>query len=78
MPEIRALFAELAMEKVVSRISARPQILPAAMNPLMRLPASAQQQRQRIIEAHNAIAAINEFNREKFLDVISGLRRGAG
>jgi hypothetical protein len=48
------------------------------MNPLMRLPASAQQQRQRIIEAHNAIAAINEFNREKFLDVISGLRRGAG
>ncbi len=76
-PEIRALFAELAMENVLRRISALPQALPAIMSPLMLLPTSAQQQRQRIIEAHNAIAAINEFNREKFLDVISELRRGA-
>jgi serine phosphatase RsbU (regulator of sigma subunit)/anti-anti-sigma regulatory factor len=76
--EIRALFAELAMENVLRRISALPQTLPATMNLLMLLPTSAQQQRQRIIEAHNAIAAINEFNREKFLDVISELRRGTG
>ena len=70
-PEIRALFAELAMENILRRISVQAQVLPATMNPLMLLPTSAQQQRQRIIEAHNAIAAINEFNREKFLDVIS-------
>ena len=77
-PEIRALFAELAMENLVRQVSSQPEVLPATMNPLMLLPTSMQQQRQRIIEAHNAIAAINEFNREKFLSVISEFRRGAG
>jgi len=74
-PEIRALFEELAMESVLRAIVSPPQPVPPEMIPLKLLPTPSNRVRRRITDAHEAIAAINDRNREKFLDVLTQLQR---
>jgi DNA-binding GntR family transcriptional regulator len=76
--EIRGMFEELAMNSVLRAISDSPKSAPAEMNPLALLPTPSNRVRRRIAEAHEAIAAINERNKEKFMDVLAQFRRGAG
>jgi serine phosphatase RsbU (regulator of sigma subunit)/anti-anti-sigma regulatory factor len=73
--EIRDLFEELAMESVLRAIADPPQPVPPDMIPLMSLPTPSNRVRRRITQAHEAIAAINDHNREKFRDVLTQLRQ---
>lgn len=77
-PEIRGLFEELAMDHLLHAIVDPPERVPPDMKPLTVLPTASNRLRRRITEAHEALAAINERNREKFLDVITQLRRQDG
>jgi serine phosphatase RsbU (regulator of sigma subunit)/anti-anti-sigma regulatory factor len=75
--EIRGMFEELAMESALRAIGDPPQPAPPDMIPLKLLPAPSNRVRRRITEAHEAIASINDRNREKFMDVLTQLQHGA-
>jgi serine phosphatase RsbU (regulator of sigma subunit)/anti-anti-sigma regulatory factor len=75
--EIRGMFEELAMDSVLRAIGTPPQPAPPEMIPLKLLPTPSNRVRRRITEAHEAIVAINDRNREKFLDVLTQLKNGA-
>ncbi len=74
--EIRGLFEELAMESVLRAIVDPPPPVPPDLIPLALRPAPSNRARSRITEAHEALAAINDRNREKFQDVLTQLRHG--
>jgi serine phosphatase RsbU (regulator of sigma subunit)/anti-anti-sigma regulatory factor len=76
--EIRGMFEELAMDSVLRAIGDPPQPAPPEMIPLTLLPTPSNRVRRRITEAHEAIAAINDRNREKFLDVLTNLHHRSG
>ena len=76
--EIRGMFEELAMDSVLRAVGDPPQPVPPEMIPLRLLPTPSNRVRRRITEAHEAIAAINDRNREKFIDVLTQLQHGAG
>ena len=76
--ELRGLFEELAMDSVLRAIGDPPQPVPPEMIPLQLLPTPSNRVRRRITEAHEAIAAINDRNRGKFLDVLTQLKHGGG
>jgi anti-anti-sigma regulatory factor len=73
--EIRDVFEELAMESVLRAIVDPPQPIPPDLILLTLLPTPSHRARGRITEAHEAIAAINDRNRERFLDVLTQLRQ---
>jgi len=75
LPAVRALFEELSMERLLQTELSCGVPLPADMIPLMLLPAASHRHRRRIAEAHEAIASIDERNRERFLGVITQMRR---
>jgi serine phosphatase RsbU (regulator of sigma subunit)/anti-anti-sigma regulatory factor len=76
--EIHGMFEELAMDSVVQSVVDPPQPAPLEMIPLALLPTPSNRVRRRITEAHEAIVAISDRNREKFMDVLVELQRGAG
>jgi serine phosphatase RsbU (regulator of sigma subunit)/anti-anti-sigma regulatory factor len=75
--EIRGSFEELAMDSVLRTIVDPPQPVPPEMIPLTLLPTPSNRVRRRITEAHEAIAAINDRNREKFMDVLAHVRHAS-
>ena len=72
-PQLRALFEELAMERVLAAIADDDRPTPE----LHPLPAgqSSSGGRLRILRAHEALAALSARNQERFRTVVEALRR---
>lgn len=76
-PDVRALFEELCMERVLSRVGEDGQAVPE-LRPLSGRPTDTGAGRRRILEAHEALSSLSTRNRESFSSVIESLRRGTG
>jgi phosphoserine phosphatase RsbU/P len=73
-PALRALFEELAMERVLERIHEESVPLPDGLKPLARAPFDTTRTRERLLRAHEALASLSADNRAQFRAVIDGLR----
>jgi len=73
-PALRALFEELAMERVLERIHEESVPLPPGLKPLSRAPFDTTRTRERLLRAHEALASLSTDNRAQFHAVIDGLR----
>lgn len=75
-PAVRAMFEELSMQQVLGAIRAGTGPAPE----LFALGAGADQAavQQRILQAHEALSALSERNREEFRDVVESLRGEPG
>jgi anti-anti-sigma factor len=73
-PKIAALFEELGMARVLSHLATESQPLPERMVTLQEA-ATGEASQQRILRAHETLAALNEHNREQFEKVIECLRK---
>ncbi|RLQ21726.1 response regulator [Seongchinamella sediminis] len=71
---IRALFDELSMGKVMDHISEDSEPLPDAMQTLHSDAVNPDQQGRRILRAHETLAALSEGNRQQFAAVVESLR----
>ena len=72
-PEVRRLFEELGMQRVLSHLSATMKPLPPQMRPLSAC-MNDQLNRQRMLQAHQALAGLSEANRQEFSRLIEHLR----
>jgi serine phosphatase RsbU (regulator of sigma subunit)/anti-anti-sigma regulatory factor len=72
-PEVRRLFEELGMQRVLSHSSAKMKPLPPQMRPLA-VCMNDQLNRQRMLQAHQALAGLSEANRQEFSRLIEHLR----
>jgi serine phosphatase RsbU (regulator of sigma subunit)/anti-anti-sigma regulatory factor len=70
LPQLRQLFEELRMDAVLAAIATEPKPLPALMAPIGALAASGDQDKLRILEAHEALSMLSEHNREEFSSII--------
>ena len=66
------------MKQVRGRLAGAPLTLPARMHPLARSELAPEEQRARILRAHERLADLNERNRAEFDPLIEALRREAG
>ena len=73
-PTLRALFEELAMERVLERIREESVPLPESLKPLGRASLDSVRTRERLLRAHEALASLSEHNRAEFRAVIEGVR----
>ena len=73
-PALRALFEELAMERVLERIREEFVPLPASLKPLGHASLDSSRTRVRLLHAHEALASLSAHNRAEFRAVIEGLR----
>ena len=73
-PALRALFEELAMERVLERIRDQSVPLPESLKPLGRASLASSRTRERLLRAHEALASLSAHNRAEFHAVIDGLR----
>ncbi len=62
------------MERVLHHIRQESKPLPAQIDPLTSAAAGEDQQRRRILFAHEALAALSEHNRQEFLHLIESMR----
>lgn len=74
-PPVREQFEELGMDRVLRHIAGERSPLPERIAPLTTSAAGGDQQRRRILYAHEALAALNDHNRQEFLRLIEGMRR---
>jgi len=74
LPTVRRLLEELGMERVLRLVAAETHPLPAHMVPLEAC-LSDEQARQRMLQAHQALAALTPENREVFARLIEHLHR---
>ena len=73
LPEVRRLFEELGMQRVLSHSSATMTPLPPQMRPLAAC-MNDQLNRQRMLQAHQALAGLSVANRQEFSRLIEHLR----
>jgi anti-anti-sigma regulatory factor len=73
-PALRALFEELAMERVLERIRGEFVPLPESLKPLGHASLDSTRTRERLLRAHEALASLSAHNRDEFHAVIDGLR----
>lgn len=73
---LRSAFAELSLDAVMGHIDERAQALPAHLQTLPVPSGDPRRQQQRLLRAHETLAALSERNREIFADVIGNLRDG--
>lgn len=72
-PAVRQLFYELGMSRVISHFTSEATPQTPAYAPL-EAPSDDNEYRRHILQAHEALAALNERNRKEFLRLIEGLR----
>lgn len=72
-PEVRSLFEELGMEKVLESLEGEPEPVPE-LSPVAAASPDEAEGRRRILEAHEALAGINPRNRQSFAGVIESIR----
>ncbi len=73
-PEVRELFEELNMERVLASMREDGSPTPE-LYPLATAAGDLEAGRLRILRAHEALSALSAPNREKFQGVVEGLRR---
>lgn len=73
LPEVRRLFHELGMQRVIDHFSSEMQPLPSQMRPLATC-MNDHLNRQRMLLAHQALAGLSESNRKEFSRLIGHLR----
>lgn len=74
LPQVLDEFCELGMARVLGHLSTEGRPLPAHMEALQRQGGGAVDQ-DRLLRAHEALAALNEQNRSEFHDLIEALQR---
>ena len=74
LPEVKALFEELRMDRVLAHVTVQGEPLPDTMTPLVQSGVASQRNRQRILQAHAALAAIDKENHQKFRAVTEALQ----
>jgi hypothetical protein len=72
-PEVRELFEELNMERVLASVR-EDGASPPELYPLASAAGDAEAGRLRILRAHEALSALSAPNREKFQGVVETLR----
>ncbi len=76
VPQVLDEFCELGMARVLGHVSSEPRPLPTHMKTLQRQVEGEQLVDQdRLLRAHEALAALNEQNRSEFHNLIEALRR---
>jgi serine phosphatase RsbU (regulator of sigma subunit)/anti-anti-sigma regulatory factor len=75
IPEVADQFEELGMEGVLGHISEKPEALPGQMHPLAGQTGMDEQQGRRMLQAHEALAGLNDSNRQQFNKLVEGLRQ---
>lgn len=70
----RQLFEELSMRAVIERIRADPEPLPDGLKPLRTVPDRAELHGERVLRAHETLAALSDENQAQFGAVIETLR----
>ncbi len=71
---VAALFAELGMDRVISRFTGRQIILPRGMAPLTAPAVGEEEYRRRMLMAHEALASLSKGNEQEFAHLIEHLR----
>ena len=75
LPTLRRLFEELGMTAAIEHIAPGMLPLPNEMTPMGASRADDDRNRRRILQAHEALASLNERNRQEFLRLIEGIRK---
>lgn len=74
LPEVRSLFEELGMQTVLDSICEQVKPLPGHMMTISRAePLGQLADARRMLQAHKALVALSEKNREEFINLIKGL-----
>ncbi len=73
LPEVRRLFHELGMQRVIDHFSSTMQPLPSRMRPLATC-MNEHLNRERMLLAHQALASLSKSNRQEFARLIEHLR----
>lgn len=73
LPEVRRLFEELGMHRVIKRFSSQSQPPPPSMKPLTSC-MDDNLNRERMLLAHQALAGLSDANRQQFTTLIEHLR----
>jgi anti-anti-sigma factor len=73
-PAVKRLFHELGMHHVLAHVSDATLRLPANLTPLPEAVRDTARHKERMLAAHEALAAVDESNRERFSDVLEHLR----
>ncbi len=72
LPSVLALLEELGMDRVIRHVTPEMRPLPTNMTPLSAM-ADHPRSHRRVLLAHEALASLNEQNRNEFLRLIEGL-----
>jgi sigma-B regulation protein RsbU (phosphoserine phosphatase) len=78
LPQIKRLFEELSMDRVLRHVAPDSEPLPENMTPLALSKVASHRNRQRILHAHEALASLDERNQGKFLALIQSLQEEVG
>jgi anti-anti-sigma regulatory factor len=73
LPEVRRLFDELGMQRVISHFTPRMQQMPSNMKPLSSC-SDDHLNRERMLLAHQALAGLSDSNRQQFGKLIEHLQ----
>lgn len=73
-PNIKKLFEELEMKRVLERAEEGALALPGNMAPLSAAPIDEMQNRSRILMAHETLSSLGELNRRKFAGLVEFLK----
>ena len=74
LPDIRQQFEELGMDKVLERLTSQMRPLPVQMSPLGSTSTGDLTSAQRMLDAHKALASLDEHNRDEFRQLIEALQ----
>ena len=75
LPDVRGLFEELGMTTVIAHAACDMDPLPSRMAPIGASPDESDRNRRRVLLAHEALASLNDRNREEFLRLIEYVRK---
>jgi serine phosphatase RsbU (regulator of sigma subunit)/anti-anti-sigma regulatory factor len=73
-PNVRKLFEELEMTRVLEQSRSGALALPESMVPLAAGPTDEEQNRSRILMAHETLSSLGELNRRKFAGLVEFLK----
>lgn len=71
---VRVDYDQLSMDEVLAAV-AGTRAEPPPLEPVAATPPNVQLSRRRMLQAHEALAALGEGNREKFENVVTALRK---
>ena len=74
LPDVKKLFEELEMKRVLERATKGALALPVNMALLSAGPVDEKQNRSRILMAHETLSSLGELNRRKFAELMEFLR----